>query len=168
MPAGRSRHFDEKLQTQSAAGMQGFLAWAWSSLGSTLDNFDIGPGDPALGSLAIVVDTDGDGCRDTREMQASAASETSGGLRDAKNPYDYFNPTHDGLNRLDDVLAVVQAYFKDDTDANPGLPPYAVGYDPDTDRTPIGPNAWNLGPPNGFQRVDDILAIIAQFFHDCS
>jgi hypothetical protein len=114
------------------------------------------------------LDTDGDGCSDQREHLTSTGSERYGGLRDFTNPYDYFNPTHDGQNRVDDVLMVVQAFFDDDSDANPGLPPYAPGYNPDTDRTAGGPNVWNLGPGNGLQRLDDILAIIAQYFHDCS
>jgi hypothetical protein len=31
-----------------------------------------------------------------------------------------------------------------------------------------GPNAWNLGAPNGQQRVDDILNIVHQYYNDCS
>jgi hypothetical protein len=31
-----------------------------------------------------------------------------------------------------------------------------------------GPDPWNVGPPNGLQRVDDILNEIHQYFHDCS
>jgi hypothetical protein len=31
----------------------------------------------------------------------------------------------------------------------------------------LGPNAWNAGPPNGMQRVDDIVNILKQYFHDC-
>jgi hypothetical protein len=42
-----------KIAAQSAAGIDGFLAWAWSNLGSTLDNFDIGPNDPALEALLL-------------------------------------------------------------------------------------------------------------------
>jgi hypothetical protein len=83
------------------------------------------------------------------------------------NAYDYFNPTSDGMNRVDDIVKVVNQYFKDDNDANPGLPPYAPGYNPGTDRTVLGPNQWNLGPPNGTQRVVDILNIVKQYFHDC-
>ena len=30
-------------------------------------------------------------------------------------------------------------------------------YTTNTDRTLVGPNAWNTGPPDGLQRVDDIL-----------
>ena len=61
-------------------------------------------------------------------------------------------------NRIDDILAVVQGYFIDS--GNPS-------YNSDTDRTLVGPNAWNLGPPNGQQRVDDILNMLHQYFHDC-
>ena len=117
--------------------------------------------------VAGLCDTDGDGCTDVREQQTAIGSQTSGGRRDPQNPWDYFNPTHDGKIRVDDILKVVQQFGKDDTDGNPGLPPYTAGYNPDTDRTYIGPNLWNLGPPNGLQRVNDILAEVYQFGHDC-
>jgi hypothetical protein len=112
-------------------------------------------------------DHDGDGCSDLAEQETVTGSETSGGRRSSKNPNDYFNPSHDGVNRVDDILLVVNQYFDDDSDGNPGLPPYAAGYNPDTDRTLDGPLAWNLGPPNGLQRVDDILNQVKQYFHDC-
>ena len=41
--------------------MRGFLAWAWSPQNvpaSTLNNYDIGPSDPALGVLAAGPDDD--------------------------------------------------------------------------------------------------------------
>jgi hypothetical protein len=110
-------------------------------------------------------ESDGDGCHDFSEI---GSDEGRGGRRDNGNPNDYFNPTDDNENRIDDVLAVITQYFDDDDDGNPGLPPYAAGYDPDTDRTALGPNQWNLGPPNGEQRIDDVLAIIYQYFHDCA
>jgi len=113
-------------------------------------------------------DDDNDACPDVDEVQTSAGSELSGGLRNPHDGNDYFNPTGDGLNRIDDVLLIVQAYFDDDDDGNPGLPPYEPGYDPGTDRTYVGPLAWNLGPPNGLQRVDDILNSVKHYFHDCS
>ena len=118
-----------------------------------------------IDELTETYDTDGDGCPDYDEL---GPSQGSGGRRDPFNPYDYFNPSGDGINRVDDILLVVGKFFDDDTDTSPGLPPYAPGYNPDTDRTLIGPNEWNLGPPNGLQRVDDILAAVKQFFHDCS
>jgi hypothetical protein len=115
-------------------------------------------------------DSDGDGCSDVKEQQTAPGSQLSGGVRDYLNPWDYFNPTHDHLNRVDDILAVVNAYFHDDVDGNPGLPPYPSGYNPDTDRAlPIGaPHVWSLQAPNGMERVDDILNIVKQYFHDCS
>ncbi len=113
-------------------------------------------------------DFDGDGCPDANEQQMHTGSELTGGRRDRKIPNDYFNPTGDGQNRVDDVLAVVDQYFMDDTDGIPGQPPYSPGYDPDTDRTLAGPNPWNTGVPNGLQRVDDILNALKQYFHDCA
>jgi alpha-tubulin suppressor-like RCC1 family protein len=110
-------------------------------------------------------DYDGDGCITLYEY---GSDPMAGGKRDPFNPYDYFNPTGDGENRIDDVLAVINQYFDDDDDGNPGLPPYEPGYNPNTDRTSLGPDQWNLGPPNGEQRIDDVLAIIYQYFHDCS
>jgi hypothetical protein len=115
-----------------------------------------------------ILDTDSDHCPDTSEQQTAPGSQTSGGLRNPKNPWDYMNPSHDGKNRVDDIVMVSQTqYFKDDNDANPGLPPYAPGYNPDTDRTLAGPNLWNTGPPNGLQRVDDIVNMVNQYYHDC-
>ena len=85
-----------------------------------------------------------------------------GGYRDPYNGYDYMNPTGDKLNRVDDILAVVNQFFIDD-------PAGDIDFASTTDRTGVpGANPWNLGPPNGQQRVDDILAMVKQFFHDCN
>jgi len=114
-------------------------------------------------------DVDADNCADTREQwNFYSGLEYNGGFRNPKDPHDYFNPTGDGQNRVDDVLAVVDAYYKDDTDGNPGLPPYAPGDNPDTDRTLTGPQAWRTGPPNGLQRIDDVLYQLSQYSHDCA
>jgi hypothetical protein len=111
-----------------------------------------------LGAFPAVVpsaDTDGDGCPDADE---EGSDEQQGGQRNYMNPWDYFNPTQDGENRVDDVLAVVLEYFND----------APIGeYSSLTDRTYEGPNAWNLNDPNGQQRVDDILAAVKSYFHDC-
>ena len=51
----RADAFQVKLDAQFSAGVQGFLAWAWSPQDvpvSTLNNYDIGPGDPSLAVLA--------------------------------------------------------------------------------------------------------------------
>ena len=110
-------------------------------------------------------DNDNDGCTDAQE---TGSDPLAGGVRNSKSFWDYFNPTLDKENRVDDILVVVQAYFNDDDDGNPGLPPYEPGYNPDMDRTLAGPNLWDTGPPNGLQRVDDILNIVNQYFHDCA
>jgi hypothetical protein len=101
-------------------------------------------------------DTDDDGCPD---MNEAGPSPMAGGQRNFLNPNDYFNPTGDGQNRIDDVVDVVNQYFVDEGEG---------GYTADTDRTLIGPNAWNLGAPNGLQRIDDVVNALSQYFHDCS
>ena len=50
--ADRANTLEAKLSAQFSAGIVGALAWAWDKDGSTLADFDIGPGDPALGVLA--------------------------------------------------------------------------------------------------------------------
>ena len=124
----------------------------------------------AVSELVPEQDADGDSCPSGQELQTASGSETSGGQRDPLNPYDYFNPTHDGVNRVDDILAVVNEYHLDDPDINPppGVGPEDIDYNSPTDRTTLGPNLWNLGPPNGLQRVDDILNSVYQYHHDCS
>jgi hypothetical protein len=101
-------------------------------------------------------DTDGDGCPDAKEAGANAMM---GGQRNFLNPWDYFNPSGDGTNRVDDILVVLQHFG-----LNTGDPGYDVKYD----RTYIGPNRWNLGPPDGKIRTTDILEIVRQYGHDCS
>jgi hypothetical protein len=101
-------------------------------------------------------DGDGDGCPDVSE---DWSAEQSGGLRNFLNPYDYFNPSGDGQNRMDDVMLVLGQYFIDAGDP---------AYTESTDRTLIGPDPWNLGPPDGRQRVDDVVHALNQYFHDCA
>jgi hypothetical protein len=116
-----------------------------------------------------LVDSDGEGCPDGVELQTAAGSEVSGGLRNPINPYDYFNPTNDGENRIDDVLAVIGRYFTDGDPTDPinQIPPAAPAYHAKFDREPLGPDQWDLTQGNGEIRIGDILAIIYQYFHDC-
>jgi hypothetical protein len=109
-------------------------------------------------------DDDGDGCADERERQTAPGSEASGGRRDPTNTWDYFNPTRDRYNRIDDVLAVVRQYGQGEY-----LPDLAPNprYQARTDRTFRGPEPWDLGPPDNLQTEDDVLLVIAQYFHDC-
>jgi hypothetical protein len=108
-------------------------------------------------------DSDGDGCPDGQEQQAGAGSESSGGQRNAKNPWDYFNPTLDGTNRSDDISLEVTHYGHDASP--PGDPLYSTRYD----RTPLmGGHPWQFGPPNGTIRSADITAAVLSYGHDCS
>jgi hypothetical protein len=70
-------------------------SWAWSGL--------------ALGTFTATRsngfgDVDGDGCATEDERDVDPGSEMAGGQRDPLDPYDYFNPTGDGQNRVDDVM----------------------------------------------------------------
>ena len=42
------------------------------------------------------------------------------------------------------------------------------GYDVKYDRTYVGPNKWNLGPPDGKIRSMDIVAAVYQYGQDCA
>ncbi len=113
-------------------------------------------------NLQASPDIDGDGCPDANELQTAVGSQTSGGRRDPYNRYDYFDPTQNGQNRVNDIVAVVNQYHNDDL-------PGPIDYDSLTDRTGApGGDAWDLTAPNGQQRVDDILAAVKQYHHDCS
>ena len=47
----RADAMDAKLSAQFSAGIDGNLEWAWSALGSTLGDYDVGPQDPVLNVL---------------------------------------------------------------------------------------------------------------------
>jgi hypothetical protein len=143
----------------------GVKCWGSNVYGALGDIYS--DGSTPVETLRLGPDSDNDGCVDGDERRTTIFAEVFGGRRDYLDPYDYFNPSGDGQNRVDDVLMVVAQYFEDeflDPPANTILNP---NYNPDTDRTLVGPNAWNTGPPNGLQRVDDILNALKQYFHDC-
>ena len=102
-------------------------------------------------------DTDGDGCTDQQE---NGLDEFVGGQRNFLNPWDYFNPSGDGFNRMDDLLGVIEHY------APEGAPPYDVNWD----TGPItGPKHWNRSAPDGkIDLANDILGMILQYHHDCA
>ncbi len=115
-------------------------------------------------------DYDGDGCTEYEESQDTPGTQMSGGLRDFSNPYDYFNPTGDGKNRIDDVLAVIGRYFASGDPSGPlhTVPPAPPAYHANFDRAPLGPDVWDLTQGDGQILLPDILAIVKQYFHDCS
>ncbi len=109
-------------------------------------------------------DTDGDGCSDQQE---NGADETLGGLRDYKNPWDFFDvlgpgaalPTDGVIDLPNDILGVILHF------APLGQAPYDVQFD----RGPSsGPNPWNMTAPDGvIDLPNDILGVILQFQHNC-
>ncbi len=101
-------------------------------------------------------DFDGDRCTNVTEL---GPDPMGGGMRDPQDPWDYFNPSGDGRNRTDDILAVINHYFVSDS---------APGYSTAFDRGGFhGPNAWDLRPPDGQVRIDDILAAVRSYLQDC-
>jgi hypothetical protein len=130
-------------------------------------------------------DNDNDGCSDVREV---GSDPLQGGLRNAKSIWDYadmpieISPglglyARNGLIRVEDILAVVARYFTDDADgtaspnrySDPLSLPLQFGYHPAFDRGGVvGPHQWDMAPPNGQIRVDDILQVVQQYFHDCA
>jgi hypothetical protein len=105
---------------------------------------------------ALPGDTDGDGCPDMREQGINAMM---GGARSFVNEWDFFDPTGDGVHRVDDITMVKMLYGMDE-----GMSPY---YSDEVDRTLAGPNAWNLGPPDGMVRIADITHAVKSYGHDC-
>ncbi len=104
-------------------------------------------------------DTDQDGCPDRNELSDDAVI---GGLRDPYNPWDYFNPLNNDINRTGDITAVVLRYGHDD---GTGDPLYGQKYDRGG-QIPGG-NKWNLRPPDGQIRTGDITSAVNSYGHDC-
>ncbi|MCH8949924.1 MAG: hypothetical protein IIB87_06060 [Chloroflexi bacterium] len=136
----------------------------FSNHGLVVDGFQTYLSSPyTRAELAGPGDTDGDGCPDVNE---NGLDETLGGLRDYKNPWDFYDiaglsgPTPDGyIDLLYDILGVIQHYSPN------GKPPYDAHYD----RGPTaGPNAWNMTAPDGvIDLLNDILGVIQQYSPDC-
>jgi hypothetical protein len=135
----------------------GVTCWGNNSYAQLGDGTTTNSATP-MNVLGVGPDSDRDGCPDSNELQTADDSQLTGGRRDPLNPWDFFNPTHDGTNHVDDILAVIQHF---------GLNQGDPGYDTTYDRTYIGPNPWNLGPPDGHIGIVEILAIVAQFNQDC-
>lgn len=124
-------------------------------------------------------DDDDDGCADEREL---GSNEQFGGRRDPTNFWDFFDvpnpnstPERDQAISASDIFLVVMRFGNHDAGGtapvnrttDPRSPILDNGYHPAYDRSPLGPNVWNLGPPNGSIAVDDIFFTVAQFGHSC-
>jgi hypothetical protein len=126
--------------------------------------------------VAVHVDGDRDGCPDVQESQTAAGSETTGGRRDQKNLWDFFDvPTGVALTRDRsvtslDVLAVVSRFSSTgDASLDPfSLPAAAPTYHTSYDRGPVeGTYRWSLGAADGSIAASDIFAGLAQLGHSC-
>jgi hypothetical protein len=131
------------------------------------------------------IDHDNDGCRDAAEQQTAAGSESTGGRRNAKHFWDFYDTPNAGnvrdkvINIPGDLFAVSSRFGANDAGgtallnrySNPllGPPPAAPAYHPAFDRGPaIGPDPWDLGPPDGTINIPgDVLRVGPQFGHSC-
>ncbi len=184
--ADRAAALEAKIDAQMGVGIDGILSWAWSNLGSTLNNYDIGPGDPALGVLALFIDSDGDGCADAAELQTAVGSETTGGRRSHVNFWDFYD-TPDAFNVRDKIVDLFGDIFRVSVrfDANDlggtalinrnsdplSAPPVASAYHPAFDRSNPAPgdDPWDTRAPDGVITLfDDIFRVARQFDHNCN
>ncbi len=46
---GRASLYDAKMAAQFSAGAQGILIWSWNNQGSSMTDYQVGPGDPTVG-----------------------------------------------------------------------------------------------------------------------
>lgn len=136
------------------------------------------------GTDPFLADTDGDGCSDWREVQTGAGSEGAGGRRDPLHFWDFTDQwlgmpfAKDKSIVVEDIGAVVVRFgttrgaapTEAEAFAEALVPPLAAtGYHASADRGGlVGPNAWNVGPPDGNIVVGDIGAVVAQFGHSCA
>jgi hypothetical protein len=102
------------------------------------------------------IDSDGDGCTDKQE---GSPRPEFGGMRDAFNAWDFFDPTLDQRHRADDVLAVAQ---------RAGLSEGAAGYSVHLDRSAAVPDFWNAGAPDGAIGAEDAAAVARLYRQDCA
>jgi alpha-tubulin suppressor-like RCC1 family protein len=121
-------------------------------------------------------DADVDGCTNSAEQQTAPGSQVTGGRRDAKSFWDFFDTpappnTRDKAISAGDLARVVDRFGAvGDAALNPLLAPPSSGYHTAFDRSSPQPgrDAWDVGPPNGSITAADIAFIVAQFGHTCA
>jgi len=130
-----------------------------------------------LDDLVPAGDYDNDGCTNAQEV---GIDQRLGGRRNPKNFWDFpdmFNPTRDKTILINDVSAVIQRYRANDANGtaliNRNSPPLttaipATGYHPIFDHTYVGPNGWNLGPPDGQILIEDVSNVMQQYRYHCN
>ena len=113
-------------------------------------------------------DPDMDGCTTGAEVQTAPGSETTGGLRDPLNEWDFYDVDGDGsIDVVFDILPVILAYQQGPND--PGGP--GPNYTAAKDRGPPVAGAvypWHrTGPDGSIDVPNDLLPIIFQYLHSC-
>ena len=121
-------------------------------------------------------DDDNDGCTDEQEL---GDEPLLGGRRNPHNFWDFFDADQDGAVAFGDFLLFVQHFGTNDVGGTaqinrnsdplttPDLGPGS--YHPLVDRGAVlGPNPWNVGPPDGAIGFGDFLALVSQFGHRCA
>jgi hypothetical protein len=109
----------------------------------------------ALGTNPCSPDSDGDLCTDWAELHAAPSA---GGRRDPLNRWDFYDVNRSGRVDAADIGLVRVAFG-----ISAGMPGYASA----RDRSYIGPDAWDLGAPDGVIDAVDSAAVKAQFNHTC-
>ncbi len=150
------------LMIAGLAGTNGVQAETPTPTTESTPTSDFSPPTPSVSTYTgpstieyTAPDTDGDGCPDRLEL---GPKQKEGGRRDPTNPWDWWNPTHSGKNTVADILTVVYHF---------GQYQGQSGYSTEYDRTPLGPNPWNLGPPDGRINVQDLVLMGQQYNHGC-
>jgi CSLREA domain-containing protein len=122
----------------------------------------------------LVHDSDQDGCADGEE---AGKNEALGGLRNPKHFWDFYdvptgdNPIRDQSISALDFFALIGRFG---ATGDPATSPFAFvpappAYHTAFDRGPtVGPNLWDLTPPDGSISGMDFFAMLAQFGHSCA
>lgn len=119
-----------------------------------------------------LLDSDGDGCSNGEE---SGSVVWQGGQRDPQNSFDFYTVPIDGIKdnavTVGDIFQIALRFGSTGDSSGSillGPVPEAPAYHTSYDRTPAGPEVWNLGPPDGSISVQDIFLAAAQFGHACA
>jgi len=142
----------------------------------------------AMEARGIVVDSDGDGCEDGREL---GLNQSTGGGRNPKYVWDFLsvftgNPlTRDKFVGAGDLVALVSRFGANDSEpgtfdrnsaplSTPSKPVTPSGaranYHPNYDRggTMMGGDPWDLLAADGSIGAAELAAAVIQFGHNCS
>jgi Tol biopolymer transport system component len=138
------------------------------------------------------IDSDEDGCDDAYEQSTQPAR---GGMRDPNNFWDFYDVwtrrdpewwvRDKTITLFGDILGVAARFGATDDSDRDGVPDKPInrnsdplappapkdntGYHPAFDRgAQVGPNAWDLGPPDGTIALVDIMRVAFQFGHSCA